>query len=277
MAKKIITKKQQTILTLLLTFRFINSKQVQQFLHHKDHRRINSWLKALVEKEYIERDFKPVFGTLTKPATYFLAAKGRKYVKEAYYLIDAKYLSRIRGNNKRSKAFQIRCQVLVDFYLITFEEYYKDFPNFIEEILINGIKLKYNQFYFFTPAFYSELDFVLLPHLKPDAYVYKKGKTGIIHSCIYIIDAYVPRLTLQYMVRNIFKALDEEYWEDDDISSLQIFIICPNNMVIIYLKRFIKALLENYYGSKPLIFHFVTRNQLYNRRKYNTYQDYRLK
>ena len=52
---KLITKKQETILTLIFTFRFINSKQIQEFLQHKDHRRINSWLKDLTEKEYVER------------------------------------------------------------------------------------------------------------------------------------------------------------------------------------------------------------------------------
>lgn len=55
MAKKLLTKIQQTILTLLFTFRFINSKQIQQFLQHKDHKRINSWLKDLEEKGYIVR------------------------------------------------------------------------------------------------------------------------------------------------------------------------------------------------------------------------------
>lgn len=84
MSKKIITNKQKIILILLYIFRFVNSKQIQQFMNHKDHRRINSWLKELVEKQYIERDFKPVFGTLTKPAVFNLSGKGRKYMKEIY-------------------------------------------------------------------------------------------------------------------------------------------------------------------------------------------------
>jgi hypothetical protein len=47
-----ITKKQKILLTIVFTFRFINSKQIQQLLNHKDHRRINSWLKDLTEKGY---------------------------------------------------------------------------------------------------------------------------------------------------------------------------------------------------------------------------------
>jgi helix-turn-helix protein len=76
MAKKDITNKEHIIIVLLLIFRFINSKQIQEFLGHKDHRRINSWLKDLVEKGYIERDFTPIYGTLTKPAVYTLSVKG---------------------------------------------------------------------------------------------------------------------------------------------------------------------------------------------------------
>ena len=73
MSKKIITNKQKIIQILIYTFRFLNSKQIQVFLNHKDHRRINSWLKDLSDKQYLERDFKPVYGTLTKPAVYFLS------------------------------------------------------------------------------------------------------------------------------------------------------------------------------------------------------------
>ncbi len=83
MAKKIVTNKQQLILVILLTFRFVNSKQVQEFLCHKDHRRINSWRKDLTERGYVRRDFNPIFGTLTKPAVYSLTASGRTHLKKA--------------------------------------------------------------------------------------------------------------------------------------------------------------------------------------------------
>src|SRR3989337_671088 len=103
MSKKIMTNKQNTILTLLLTFRFLNSKQIQQFLNHKDHRRINSWLKDLTDKEYIERDFRPVYGNLTKPAVFNLSPIGRKYMRETYWIVSRKYLGKLREDKDRSK------------------------------------------------------------------------------------------------------------------------------------------------------------------------------
>lgn len=114
-----ITKKQQTILTLLFTFRFINSKQLQKLLNHKDHRRINSWLKDLVDKEYVVRDFQPIFGTLTKPAIYFLSVKGRDFIRKTFW-VDDFYLKRLREDKKRSKSFRIHCQIIVDCFLIYF-------------------------------------------------------------------------------------------------------------------------------------------------------------
>jgi len=267
MSKKIITKKQQTIITLILSFRFINSKQIQQFLQHKDHRRINTWLKDLEQKNYIVREFKPRFGALTKPTVCYLTVLGRKYIRNTFKNTDEKYLARLRDDKKRSKSFKVRCQVIADCFLIIFSNKVSEFVKDLEVRLKEGITLHYNEFQFFNPAFYHDLDFILLPQLKPDAYVYIRRRQGITHTCIYVLDAYIPRLMLQYTLKHIFTVLNEEDWEDDSISSLQIYFICPNNMVIIYLRRLLSSFLERYYGSNTLIFHFATRNQLYKRQK----------
>ena len=266
MSKKIITNKQKIIQILIYTFRFLNSKQVQVFLNHKDHRRINSWLKDLNDKQYLERDFKPVYGILTKPAVYFLSPKGRQYIRETYPLASKKYLGRLRDDKERSKGFRIRWQTITDCYLILFEDYVAEFPQTLEEWLTKGIKLKANEFHFFTPAFYASLDFVLLPLLKPDAYCYIKRKEGITHTMLYVLDAYIPRMILNYSLKNIFTKLDEESWEDETISSLQFYFVCPNNMIIVYLKRLLPSFLERYYGSNELLFHFATRNQMYKQK-----------
>lgn len=75
---------------------------------------------------------------------------------------------------------------------------------------------------------------------------------------------------LQCFIKKIFTSLDEEYWESDDIDALHIYVLCPNNMVIIYLRRLLKSFLERYYGGKELMFHFATRNQMYKRKQVGT-------
>lgn len=268
MSKKLITNKQNTILTLLLTFRFLNSKQIQQFLNHKDHRRINGWLKDLTDKGYIERDFTPIYGILTKPAVFNLSPLGRKYIRDTYQDVSRKYLGKLREDVKRSKAFRTKCQVLADIYLAHYPDKVDKLIEEITEYLNEGVLLEDNKSQFFTPAFYEDLEEIIpILKLKPDAYMYEKDKEGITHCVFYVLDSYVPRLMLQYFLKNIFTTLDEEYWEEDNIHSLQIYVLCPNNMVIIYLRRLLKSFLERYYGGKELIFHFATRNQLAKRIK----------
>jgi hypothetical protein len=263
MSKKLVTGKQNTIQTLIYAFRFLNSKQIQKFLNHKDHRRVNAWLKDLVEKEYLERDFRPIYGILTKPATYHLAAKGRSFIKTTYLNASRVYLERLSTDKKRSKGFRSRCQVLADFYLTLLSDSKADLTKDIESRLVREVTLKQNKRQFFTPAFYGDLDFLLLPMLKPDGYFYKRGENGEVHSVIFIVDAYVPRLMLSYSVKRIFLALEDEAWEYGS-QALRIYFVCPSNMVVIYLRRFIQPRLEDYFG-KELSFHFITRNQLYRK------------
>src|SRR5205085_5355879 len=77
-------------------------------------------LKDLTEKEYITRDFTPIYGILTKPAVYCLSSLGRATIKKTYSYHLPIYLKRIARDNKASKGFKIRCQVLADFYLTLF-------------------------------------------------------------------------------------------------------------------------------------------------------------
>ncbi len=50
-----ITLRQREIPKLIYQFRFLNSKQIQKLLNHKDKSKINKWLKNLTEKQYLEK------------------------------------------------------------------------------------------------------------------------------------------------------------------------------------------------------------------------------
>ncbi len=282
MAKMILTKKQKLILMLLYCFRFLNSKQIQEFLGHKDHRRINSWLKDLAEKGYIVRDFKPIFGTLTKPAVCYLAASGRGYIRNGHPYRFPKYLKRIARDKKASKAFRIRCQIIADWYLMLFPNTNKvktktktgiAIVDYLETQLTTDIpeskeKLPINISQFFTPAYLPSS--VLLEKIKPDAYLRKRTTKGVTHGFLFVLDAYIPRFLLRYSLKRIFDSLDEEYWEQESIHSLKFYFLCPNNVIIVYLRRLLPSFLESYYGETPLQFHFATRNQLYKRKNGDT-------
>lgn len=288
MSKKIVTGKQELILLLLYIFRFLNSRQIQEFLGHKDHRRINSWLKDLEKKGYIVKDFKPIFGILTKPAVCFLSSLGRGYIQHGYQYYFPKYLKRIARDNKASKSFRIRCQILADWYLTLFQIETKQLRDsedpkhkktsiktgiaivdYIKTLLLENVpdeeKIPMNLLQFFTPSYLP--DFILLDKIKPDSYIRKKTRSGTTYGFLFVLDAYIPRLMLRFLVQRIFTTLDEEYWEEDSIQSLQFYLLCPNNMIIVYLRRLLPSFLEKYYGGKPVQFHFATRNQLYKRKE----------
>lgn len=286
MSKKIVTNKEKVIQTLIYTFRFINSKQIQQFLNHKDHRRINGWLKDLVDKGYIERDYKPIYGILTKPAVYSLTALGRKYIRHAYGYFFPKYLKRMARDNKASKSFKIRCQIIADWYLTLFpapkntegekKTQTKTGIDILDYLIIELTtdkgdeeeKIPINKLQFFTPAFFPS--FILLEKIKPDAYLRRRTTKGIVHGLLFVLDAYIPRFVLRYAIKRIFDTLDEEYWEDESILSLQFYFLCPNNKIIIYLRRLLPSFIERYYGGKKLTFFLATRNQLYNKKNGKT-------
>ncbi len=176
-------------------------------------------------------------------------------------------MNRIRHDETRSVSLKSRCQVIADFYLIFFKGRETELLENIDAWLDNGVKLKYNILQFFTPAFYGDIEYILIKHLKSDGYLYKRTKAGTSHRFLYVIDAYVPRLMLHYMLKHLFTVLTDEYWEDDGIESLHVYFICPSNMIIIYLRKMLSSFLGNYYSQIPLRIHFTTRNQMYKRKQ----------
>ncbi|MCL4384110.1 replication-relaxation family protein [Patescibacteria group bacterium] len=263
MAKKEITKQEHTILLLLLIFRFVNSKQLQELFKHKDHRRINSWIKDLELKGYLVREYKPRFGYLNKPAVCYLTAKGRAYLKEVYDYSNTAYVKRLARDKKASTSFKVKCQLVVDCYLAFMKSNSIFVVDYLVEVLKTGKfrEASNNATEFFTPACFPP--FVLLTTMKPDAYIRKRSKKGITRGLIYIIDAYVPRFLLRYLVKHIFEAFDEEEWEDERSLSLQIYFICPNHVIITYLRKLLPSFLEEFYSKSPLLIYLVTRNELY--------------
>ena len=76
-----ITHKQQEIIELLYSYRFLNRVQIQTLLHHKSHKTVTQWLHDLREKQYIEWIYSTDFEKKSKPAIYYLAINGVRYLR----------------------------------------------------------------------------------------------------------------------------------------------------------------------------------------------------
>src|SRR3990172_8514870 len=108
-----VTAKQLEILILLYRYRFLNRNHIQHFLHHKEPRRIKSWLKELTDKHILGRHYSRTLGENTKPAVYYLSTKSRHILKD-HPEVNHKLLSRVYRERLRSQRFIEHCLLLAD-------------------------------------------------------------------------------------------------------------------------------------------------------------------
>jgi len=83
-----ITRKQKEILNYLYKFRFLNTHQIQKLLNHKNPNRSLTWIKDLIGKKCIKRQYdRKSFQDNTKPATYYLGTQARHILKSENNLL----------------------------------------------------------------------------------------------------------------------------------------------------------------------------------------------
>jgi hypothetical protein len=103
-----ITTKQQTLLRLLYTYRFLDRAQVQTLMHHQNKGRSSKWLKDLKEKQYIEWIYNGIgFSEKTKPAIYYLGLNGIRYLRELNEYPAAQLRKRYTEGSRKQALIEI--------------------------------------------------------------------------------------------------------------------------------------------------------------------------
>lgn len=243
-----ITTKQQTILRLLYTFRYLDRVQIQQALNHKDKRRVLAWLKDLREKHYVEWIYNGTdFAEKTKPAIYYLGLNGVRYLRSLESDDDTpRYpLEEIRKrykDNNRSTTFIDRSLLVASCYLalvaanrtITGKAGYGCIP---EATYINPT----HDYHF------------LAEHevLRPNLYIPKLNSRSEVTTnyLLEIFDASLPRYRMRYRLKQYVTYLDDHEWQADDIQPI-ILLVCPTLTEMIYAKRATKKLIEDTYAEE---------------------------
>jgi len=208
-----ITGKQQIIIDLVYKFRFINRKQIQEIMGHKDARRINSWLKDLVEKNYLGRIYSHKLLENTKPAVYYLNNSGILWCK---INMGWKYrgdddelptseIKKFYEDKHASETFRNHCLTLCD-------------------ICLQFKRLEINSPWVYEYLTKTELwtmkkedeDFQEKKNYIPDAYIekFKKTESDSIIFLLELFDLHVPRYTLEYKVNQYIKLREEGDWSD---------------------------------------------------------------
>src|SRR5680860_12048 len=114
-----ITQKQKEIMQLIHKFRFLDRIQIQTMMKHKDYKRINVWLKDLVEKDYLFRIYERKIPLNIKPAIYFLASTGVRFTRN---LGDWDTNHKLYREKERSEEFRNKCLSIANLYINTLQK-----------------------------------------------------------------------------------------------------------------------------------------------------------
>lgn len=252
-----LTKKQQEILRLLYSFRFLNRIQIQALLKHKDPKTINLWLRDLRAKGYVEWIYSTHFAEKTKPAVYYLGLNGVRYLRtvtrkskddDGKVIVSPAYppeeLRKRYKEPTRSQTYIDRCVLIAD-CAVALER----------EDAANEAKAKKLRYYYQTEAAYllerSYYHFVLdiddeliRPHLIFCQDKLNKGGKEEQTLESYILEIFnptLPRYRMKKRLGDYVKLLDDEadeWQEQTNTEKLPIILfVCPRTSDLIYAKR----------------------------------------
>jgi len=255
-----ITSKQKQIIQYLYKYKFLDRKQIQAFLNHKYHKRINDWLKDLNQKEYINRIYSNKFGENTKPAIYFLALNGIRYLKaQNEYPIEVIrkfYRLKDRSNDFIDKCISIG-QFALDLKTAVDKSHDKKEENELSYLVATTTDLA-NPDYRFNFLTEYNIDLVIKR--------LKKKKTGKRTSSTYflitIIAPTLPRYSIRKRVKDLIELYNGYEWDEIDKIFPVIMIICPTLATMIYTKRMTKKLLEDENNPDNLHIQFTNIEKL---------------
>ncbi len=262
-----ISPKQKEIMHLIHKFRFLDRIQIQTILKHKDYKRINVWLKDLVEKGYLNRIYERKIPFNIKPAVYFLAPTGVRFVR---WNINYDSAHKFYREKERSQEFRNKCSVTANLYIDTLRK--------TEQL--NGLN------FFKTKQEFDEDDEMIKPY--PDSLISLKTSPAVIFDFINkkiklttalnklkkqvkekedylylleIIGEKVPRFYLRYRVQQYI-----EYSDRKGLIAAHTFVlfILPNELTQKFLLKFIKQRLEETLFEYHLKFATTTIDELRN-------------
>jgi hypothetical protein len=213
---------------------------------HKDAHRINSWLKDLVEKNYLGRIYSHKLLENTKPAVYHLNNNGILWCKINMgwkYRRDDNQLSvseikKFYEDKHASEIFRNHCVNICEIYLR-----FKNLNRNFQYECITKTELWTMQ--------KEDEDFQEKKNCIPDLFIEKIGKKGkSITYLLNLIDPHVPQYALEYKVNKYIKLHEEGDWSNYDTDNKKfpiIIFIFPTQQKLNRLANFIQESLDEFY------------------------------
>lgn len=262
-----ITEKQKEIMRLIHKFRFLDRIQIQTMMKHKDYKRINVWLKDLVEKDYLYRIYERKIPLNIKPAIYFLAPTGVRFTRD---LGDWDTNHKLYREKERSEEFRNKCLLLANLYIDTI--------NKTEPLnALNFLKTKQE---------FDEYDEMIEPY--PDALISLKTSPAVVfdflnkkiklttalsklrkhqknkEDYVYYLELVgdkIPRFYLRYRIQQYIEYSDRK--GPSNAHAIVLFVL-PDELKQKFLLKFIKKKLEETLFEHHLTFATTTISQLQN-------------
>ena len=238
-----ITNKQTEILTLIYQFRFLNRTQIQQFLKHKDHRRINTWLKDLTEKEYLNKIYSNATVILMSPTIYYAGINAIRYYKSLNQ-DNSTYLKKLYRDHERSRSF-IEDQIFLADICLNLR------------VISDQGKIKYS---FVTAAgVTSNHLYKFMEDLSPQLIFTKKSKPQFKQFVFVILDSTQPKYMIKKKMKNYIELFYTNEWEENiGKPSPTVLFACQTLALMIYAKRAMRWLLDDYQNPEEFEAWFAT-------------------
>ncbi len=264
-----ITEKQNEITDLVFKFRFANRKQIQRLLKHKDPKRINVWLKDLVDKKYLGKIYSHKLLENTKPAIYYLHNNGILWIKrrleEEFETLDFKCFKKFYQDKHASLTFINHCVTLCEFY-VQFKEYERE-KNKSKNTLEYYFETKTEMWIKKQLELYPDEDFNEIKQYIPDLFIekvnnpeYKTIKTSTFF--LELFDPHMPRYAIKYRIKQYIKyrekGMDWKLYSGTDNKFPIILLIFPHQQKLNGLTKFINEELTRSYESANIVFLLTT-------------------
>ncbi len=239
-----ITPQQQQILSLLYRFRFLDRSQIQQFMNHKNHKRILIWLNDLNEKKLIKTvEHKTIIHNV-KAKIYYLA-KNSIPILVAEDVANKSLLQKLYREDDRSTNFVNQCQLVAKIYL--------DLQN---------LNTKNDNYLMFVRNDYPNYEFAtLLSDLSPHAYIELTKSKKTKQSFLEILPN-IPLERLRIRIKKYLSFYQNSEWEAETNQPFpNVLIVSPSENLSITLAAYVKR--KMYQMDEPdLTINFTTTDKV---------------
>jgi hypothetical protein len=252
MTNQRITTKQEEILTLIYKYKFLNRIQIQSFLKHKDHRRINSWLKDLTENEYLKRIWSNGYVERTRPSIYYLALNSLDFLSKQYF-ITPKYFSNIAAEAGSGSSGHIADALLLADLSVSFLNKNNKAVN---SSVITKTELA-------EP--YSEYCFLIEAKIKPELiFTRKASNKGMTkYYLLEVTERYASFILVRNKIKRYFDLNYSNDWEDNTGAEFPTVLwVCHSMYLLIYAKRYARRLRADEYPDADFTIQFALLENL---------------